>query len=169
MAMDRQIVQPPLLHGVFELPSTISDCISAPTPEELARWAPETPHPNVSMLANQDTAIEQESVLVLQQGQDLQHVVKPTCSLNLICYRPGSQGCVLRQIRVISRSRFDTQGDYDRAVKEEEKLICTDRGFFKVLRQEYDHDICGFWRRHLSLKTLRQIRLLSVSESARII
>jgi hypothetical protein len=31
---------------------------------------------------------------------------KPTCSLNLMCYRSGSQGCIRRQIRVASKTRW---------------------------------------------------------------
>jgi hypothetical protein len=30
------------------------------------------------------------------------------------------------------------------------------------LRKIYEKDMCGFWRRHLSLKTLRGLRVLSV-------
>jgi hypothetical protein len=89
---------------------------------------------------------------------------KPTCSLNLICYRPGRQGCVLRQIQVISRARFHTDEDYNAAVKQNEGIVWTDVGLFKLLYREYNGHMCGFWRRYLSLETLRQVRLLTVSK-----
>ncbi|ORY02662.1 hypothetical protein BCR34DRAFT_605497 [Clohesyomyces aquaticus] len=92
---------------------------------------------------------------------------KPTCSLNLICYRPGSQGCVLQQIRVISRSRYTSDTDYTQAIKADPSLITSDQEFFARIRQEYNTKICNFWRRHLSLKTLRHIRLLSYTPTTR--
>jgi hypothetical protein len=89
---------------------------------------------------------------------------KTTCSLNLMCYRPGSQGCIRRQIQVISLSRWAVSSDdgYDRFWQEKPDLIRNDQEFFHALHREYEQHICGFWRRYLSLKTLRQIRLLSV-------
>lgn len=87
---------------------------------------------------------------------------KPTCSLNLICYRPGSQGCVLQQVRVVSRERFEEENHYQKAVTKDQGLIQTDQEFFQAIRDEYTTNMCGFWRRYLTLKTLRHIRLLSV-------
>ena len=87
---------------------------------------------------------------------------KPTCSLNLICYRPGSQGCVLRQVRVIDKQRFQHDVDYDEAVKQDPGIIESDKDFFDAIQTEYTAHMCGFWRRYFSLKTLRHIRLLSV-------
>jgi hypothetical protein len=84
----------------------------------------------------------------------------PTCSLNLKCYRPGSQGCIQRQIRV---SRVAPAADHRLSkVSPDPELPVNDKQFFRRLRLEYDHNMCGFWRRYLSLKTLRQIRLLLV-------
>jgi hypothetical protein len=87
---------------------------------------------------------------------------KPTCSLNLICYRPGSQGCILRQIRVIDKKRFEALNDYHQTLKLNPGIIETDHDFFDAIRTEYTKNMCSFWRRKFSLKTLRQIRLLSV-------
>jgi hypothetical protein len=76
---------------------------------------------------------------------------RPTCSLNLICYRPGRQGCVLRQIQVISRARFYTGEAYNATVKKNKQIVWTDVAFFKLLNREYNGHMCGFWRRYLSL------------------
>ncbi|KAH7559724.1 hypothetical protein BM1_03358 [Bipolaris maydis] len=97
-------------------------------------------------------------------------LTKPTCSLNLMCYRSGSQGCVRRQIHVLSQARLGiSRDDYSKiaSVKNSGGLIRSDKEFFAALHREYEHHICGFWRRYLSLKTLRQIRLLSYTPSTR--
>lgn len=97
-------------------------------------------------------------------------MAKPTCSLNLMCYRSGSQGCVRRQIHVLSQARLAiSRDDYSSivSIKNSGGLVRTDEEFFAALHREYEHHICGFWRRYLSLKTLRQIRLLSYTPSTR--
>jgi hypothetical protein len=81
---------------------------------------------------------------------------KPTCSLNLMCYRSGSQGCIRRQIQVVRK--------WGEGYPE---MIRNDQEFFQALHHEYEQHICGFWRRYLSLKTLRQIRLLSYTPTTR--
>lgn len=96
-----------------------------------------------------------------------EYMKKPICSLNLICYRPGSQGCVLRQVRVIARERFDDEKEYDKAVGDDPHIIKTDQEFFEEMRREYNEHMCSFWRRHFSLKTLRHIRLLSYTPTTR--
>lgn len=97
-------------------------------------------------------------------------LTKPTCSLNLMCYRSGSQGCVRRQIHVLSQARLGISRDnYTKivSIKNSGGLIRSDEEFFAALHREYEHHICGFWRRYLSLKTLRRIRLLSYTPSTR--
>jgi hypothetical protein len=81
---------------------------------------------------------------------------KPTCSLNLVCYRSGAKGCVRVQIRVAKR-------EYQEVARAGQSLIRTDREFFKALRNAYTNQMSGFWRRTLSLKQLSKVRLLSVS------
>jgi hypothetical protein len=88
---------------------------------------------------------------------------KPTCTLNLVCYRSGSKGCELHQIQTAKRSRFKTEAEFQRMVEEATDLIVTDEQFFRALRKVYLAKMCGFWRRVFFLKTLRGIRLLSVS------
>jgi hypothetical protein len=88
---------------------------------------------------------------------------KPTCTLNLVCYRSGSKGCELHQIQTAKRSRFKSEAEFQRMVEETTGLIITDEQFFRALRKVYLGKMCGFWRRVFFLKTLRGIRLLSVS------
>lgn len=85
---------------------------------------------------------------------------KPTCSLNLVCY---SRGCSMSQIRVTLREKFDKEDDYQRTLANVPSLITTDHQLFRELREHYLKRICGTWRSHLSLKTLRRLRLLEVS------
>jgi hypothetical protein len=82
----------------------------------------------------------------------------PTCSLNLVCYRAGRQGCVLEQIRV-ARPGFipGTNNSHDGVT-----FIYHDAHVFRAVREAYTKKMCSVRRRYLSLKTLRQIRLLSV-------
>lgn len=88
---------------------------------------------------------------------------KPTCMLNLVCYRSGMQGCELNQIYVANRNRYKLKMDFSKAVRDNPDLITDDRTFFHALRRVYLREMCGIWRRMLFLKTLRGIRLLSVS------
>lgn len=89
-------------------------------------------------------------------------ISRPTCSLNLVCYRGGSVGCILRQVQTVSSSRFPTKEAFDATMEKNSQLIATDEAFFYELRRLY-HDMSGIWRRYLSLKTLTGLRLLSVS------
>jgi hypothetical protein len=41
---------------------------------------------------------------------------KPTCSLNLVCYRSGAKGCDLQQIQCILQSKFVTQESFETTV-----------------------------------------------------
>jgi hypothetical protein len=86
-----------------------------------------------------------------------------TCSLNLVCYRGGREGCVSRQVQVIKESLCEDQQEFQDLMKEYPNLIQTDEEFLKRLRNEYRFQMCSFLRRYFSLKTLRKIRLLSVS------
>jgi len=131
-------------------PRPTSPVISATLP-------PINRHPHISPPAS--TAIDQSTALPPTQtatSPTIDDWSKPTCSLNLMCYRPGSQGCIRRQIQVARKSS-----------EEYPAMIQTDQDFFQALHREYEQHICGFWRRYLSLKTLRQIRLLSFTPMTR--
>ncbi|CAG5158431.1 uncharacterized protein ALTATR162_LOCUS5076 [Alternaria atra] len=89
---------------------------------------------------------------------------KPTCSLNLVCY---SRGCVVSQIQVTMPTKFETKEDYDKTMARYPKIITSDEGLFKALRDRYQNKMCGFWRRCFSLKTLKCLRLLSYTLDTR--
>ncbi len=88
---------------------------------------------------------------------------KPTCSLNLVCYRSGSTRCERYQIQVALRSRFQDDAAFTKVCKEDPGLLVNDEQFFQALRNVYTRKMCSIWRRILSLKTLCGFRLLSVS------
>jgi hypothetical protein len=88
---------------------------------------------------------------------------KPTCSLNLVCYRSGTKGCELFQIQTAKRSRYKDETAFQKAVAANPNLIVNDEQFFYALRDVYLGKMCNIWRRFFFLKTLRGIRLLSVS------
>jgi hypothetical protein len=89
-------------------------------------------------------------------------ILRPTCSLNLVCYRGGSEGCILRQVQTALASRFSSEEAFQTTIKKNPQLIASDEAFFCELRRLY-WDMSGFWRRYLSLKTLRGLRILAVS------
>ena len=114
-------------------------------PPTSTAWTPDTPNP--------------PSATPPRNAYD---VHRPTCSLNLVCYRDGAQGCVLVQIHTILESRFSDTEDFKSELKKDSRLIVSDQAFFRKLQRTYWYEMCGFWRRYLSLKTLRGIRLLVV-------
>ena len=85
---------------------------------------------------------------------------KPTCTLNLVCY---SRGCAMSQIRVTMPAKFDDKEDFKKIIARNPTLITSDEELFQALRYKYLNEMCGFWRRCCSLKTLRCLRLLLVS------
>lgn len=93
---------------------------------------------------------------------DAYDVSRPTCSLNLVCYRSGAGGCVLRQVQAVLESRFADKETFRAALAQNPQLVATDAQLFRALRRAYWKEMSGFWRRHLSLKTLRGLRVLAV-------
>lgn len=91
------------------------------------------------------------------------NMVKPTCSLNLICYRSGAKGCKLGKVQCILRSRFPDDESFEKAVRADEHLVYNDDLFFSETRRLYNSEMCGVLQRYLSLKTLRSFRILAVS------
>ncbi|KAF2469734.1 uncharacterized protein BDR25DRAFT_39049 [Lindgomyces ingoldianus] len=118
--------------------------------------------PGVPPLLPKGLDILEENSTIQDDVQDT--AGKPTCSLNLICY---SKGCSMGQIIVTTRERFANDEQYQRALSKTPTLVSTDGEFFQALRNRYSRDMCGFWQRYFSLKTLRSIRLLSYTEATR--
>jgi hypothetical protein len=102
--------------------------------------------------------------LISEDDPPIYDVTRPTCSLMLVCYRSGPKACESKQIEVVSRSRFDDVNSFKQLVNLKPELLRTDRQFFLTLRKVYQKDMCSIRRRLFSLKTLRSIRLLSVSQ-----
>ena len=95
-------------------------------------------------------------------ARDSYDINKPTCSLNLVCYRGGDRGCVLVQINAILESRFANLEDFKKALTADPRLIDTDQALLYRLHKAYRSEMCSFWRRIFSLKTHTGIRLLAV-------
>ncbi|KAK0641663.1 hypothetical protein B0T16DRAFT_461702 [Cercophora newfieldiana] len=92
---------------------------------------------------------------------------RPTCSLNLVCYRSGARGCALQQIQCILASKFQTEESFQAAMKTNNHLIHTDDEFFREMQRLYKYEMCGFFRRYFSLKTLREFRVLAYTPITR--
>lgn len=86
---------------------------------------------------------------------------KPTCSINLLCQRDG----ILQkyQVMVISKDQCIGPNEFERLIARNKRLIQTDTQFFKAIKEIYEKKMYGIWRSMFSLKTLREIRLISVS------
>lgn len=88
-------------------------------------------------------------------------ISRPTCSMNLVCYRGGSGGCILRQVQTALESRFSSKEAFQTTIEKNPALISSDAVLFQELCRLYG-DMSGFWRRYFSLKTLRGLRILAV-------
>jgi hypothetical protein len=105
----------------------------------------------------------QPVLLAAEPGNEGYDIHKPTCAINLICYRSRFGGCEMRQTQVTKRDCFYTDQFYQSAIKDNPDLVQTDEAFFSRVRRIYLRDMCGFWRRNFALKTQSSIGLLSVS------
>jgi hypothetical protein len=93
-------------------------------------------------------------------------IERPTCSLNIVCYRRGAQGCVLRPLETILASRFESDAAFQETLAKNPQLVATDISLFRQLHRLYWREMCSFWRRYLSLKTLVGFRLLEVRQTS---
>ncbi|KAH0555716.1 hypothetical protein GP486_006339, partial [Trichoglossum hirsutum] len=136
-------------------------------------------HPPVSASASLKTRTATEDVQeeveisyddrspMSEDGPPIYDVTRPTCSIMLVCYRSGPKPCKSKQVEVVSRSRFNDVNSFKQWVNFKPELLRTDRQFFQALRRVYLREMCSIWRRLLSLKTLRSIRLLSYTHGVR--
>ena len=171
---DLQVIEPPIERpGTSRNTSTDLDQSPAEPrstlPASLESTAEQT---SLSYHPTSTSVVIEPSVLPPTQtvtSPTVDSLSKPTCSLNLMCYRSGSQGCIRRQIQVASRARWaaSTLDLSEKPLKEIASMIFDDRQFFHALHREYEQHIRGFWRRYLSLKTLRRIRVLSYTPTTR--
>ncbi|KAK1831853.1 hypothetical protein QBC39DRAFT_350311 [Podospora conica] len=95
------------------------------------------------------------------------NTTKPTCSLNLVCYRSGANGCDLQQIHCVLRSSFPDEAKFHAAVKANPQLIHADDQFFREIQRLYKTQMCGFFRRYFSLKSLKAFRILAYTPTTR--
>ena len=54
---------------------------------------------------------------------------KPTCSLNLVCYRFGTKGCDLQQIQCILRTKFPSDESFQTTIEANQHLVYSDDRF----------------------------------------
>ncbi|OIW24903.1 hypothetical protein CONLIGDRAFT_684805 [Coniochaeta ligniaria NRRL 30616] len=120
------------------------------------------PSPGVSTQGPADTTFASETVRPSHYD-----TTKPTCSLNLVCYRSGSRGCDLQQIHCVLRSMYPREESFQSAIASQQQLIYADDQFFREMKQLYTRKMCGLFRRYFSLKTLRAFRILSYTPTTR--
>ncbi|KAH6972108.1 hypothetical protein BKA56DRAFT_660140 [Ilyonectria sp. MPI-CAGE-AT-0026] len=94
-------------------------------------------------------------------------ISKPTCSLNLVCYRSGANGCDLQQVQCILRSKFNSDDDFQSAIAANPHLIHTDVQFFDEIQRLFATEMSGFFRSYFSLKSLQAFRVLAYTPTTR--
>ncbi|KAF2120307.1 hypothetical protein BDV96DRAFT_595859 [Lophiotrema nucula] len=107
---------------------------------------------------------KKDCVKCMGQASEEDITKRPTCSLNLVCY---SRGCSMVQIRVATSTRYENDEAFKKAQQDIPGLLTTDQMLFEALTRAYWTEMCGFWRRWFSLKTLRRLRLLSYANNDR--
>jgi hypothetical protein len=135
--------------------------MTSPLVDKMPR-RPLTPHPPEE---KQPSTTETITATVDEPSPATPHfydVTKPTCSLNLVCYRSGAKGCALLQVQCVLRSLFPDDASFDTVLEANPHLVHTDDQFFREMRRLYETEMCGFFRRWFSLKTLRAFRVLAV-------
>jgi hypothetical protein len=125
---------------------------------------PVVDHSDYTFARKPSLGLSQNSSILTAEDSMVRNYIdtKPTCTLNLVCYRSGASGCKLHQVRVAKSSRFVDDDTFQAAVAKDVNLITTDELFFRALRHGYRKTMCGWWRRAFFLKSLRGLRLLSV-------
>ncbi|CAM1502098.1 Fc.00g040820.m01.CDS01 [Cosmosporella sp. VM-42] len=102
-----------------------------------------------------------------RNGPSYYDIDRPTCSLNLVCYRSGAGGCDLQQIQCILRSRFSDEGSFQAAIDANERLVNTDFEFFSEMQAIFRYQMSSFFRRHFSLKSHKAFRILAYTPTKR--
>ncbi|KAH6892194.1 hypothetical protein B0T10DRAFT_604969 [Thelonectria olida] len=92
---------------------------------------------------------------------------KPTCSLNIVCYRSGQEGCKLEQVQCTLKLKFDNHSAFQNTIAGNPNLVYTDVHFFREMRRLFNTKMSSPWRRYLSLKTLKGFRILSYTPTSR--
>ncbi|KAK4103374.1 hypothetical protein N658DRAFT_505733 [Parathielavia hyrcaniae] len=121
------------------------------------------PGPAEKQSGTETTAAAEEPT----ESQGFYDIAKPTCSLNLVCYRSGAKGCDLVQVQCVRRSMFSSDASFATVVETHPRLVHADDQFFREICRLYTTEMCGFFRRYFSLKTLRAFRVLTFTPTTR--
>lgn len=164
-------------------PSAIDEMTGLATPEVTSSVLPPlstipTHSPNPTVLGSEPLSLKSRSstsstakttTTPAQNRPAYYNTSKPTCSLNLVCYRSGAKGCDLQQIHCVLRSSFPDDANFHAALKSNPHLIHADDQFFREIQRLYKTQMCGFFRRYFSLKSLKAFRILAVGFSIPVI
>lgn len=156
-------------------PSAVDEMTGLATPEVTSSVLPplstipnHSPNPTVlgseplSLKSRSSTSSTAKTTTPAQTRPAYYNTSKPTCSLNLVCYRSGAKGCDLQQIHCVLRSSFPDEATFLAAIKANPHLIHADDQFFRKIQRLYKTQMCGFFRRYFSLKSLKAFRILAV-------
>ncbi|KAL6407419.1 hypothetical protein AUP68_10251 [Ilyonectria robusta] len=123
-----------------------------------------TEHPR---LEPKDDLEGDESPSITANDAGFYDISKPTCSLNLVCYRSGANGCDLQQVQCILRSKFPSDDEFQSAIAANPHLIHTDAQFFDEIQRLFATEMSGFFRSYFSLKSLQAFRVLAYTPTTR--
>ncbi|KAK8136483.1 hypothetical protein PG984_004423 [Apiospora sp. TS-2023a] len=100
-------------------------------------------------------------------SSDFYDISKPTCSVNLVCYRSEADGCQRQQIKCALRSRYTSNVSFKDAIKANPSLIYTDDQLFGQMKRLFETKLQGSIRSRLSLKILKAFRVLAYTPTTR--
>jgi len=141
-----------------------SSSLAPPVPQDPMR-SPNIAHRTALMQGHNSESEVKASAHMAPSGP--YDITKPTCSLNLVCYRSGAKGCDLQQVQCILRSKFPDSSAFQNTVDANPILVHTDQQFFREMRKLFDGHMSSFTRRWLSLKTHKAFRILAYTPTTR--
>lgn len=157
------VSSPGAASGSSLLPPVARHPLDTPNPQGLDQ---EPTRDVKGWLLDQQVSTEQLHQVTPPTERPSHYVIdRPTCSINLVCYRSGAKGCSRKQIQCVLRSRFPDEESYEKMVSANGHLMQTDVEFFEEARRLFEHEMCDFFRRWFSLKSLRAFRVLAVELS----
>jgi hypothetical protein len=98
-------------------------------------------------------------------GSAVYDTSKPTCTLNLMCFRDQTKGCRIWQVSVTHVDKWMDWNAFSQYCHDHEHVLTSDKSLFRAMRVAYEKELSSLWRRWTSLKSLKGFRILSVCQN----
>jgi hypothetical protein len=159
-----EVLFQPEHYGPFDAPGALSG-LAPPVPFVPMSTPGQNPRDIFPPPSASKGAPKTTDATTVLETQDPSHydTTKPTCSLNLVCYRSGAKGCDLQQMQCVLQTMFPSEEAFQATITANKDLVHSDDQFFREMQRLYRYKMCSFFRRYFSLKSLRAFRVLAVS------